>query len=319
MNIRTIPDKKLDEILKKSTDERFSWDPNKIKIKGALYYRESIVTEDGTKSTAASLIKKESYFDFSFMEDIYRRMDNPNAPDYLPALRYARPQGKGTRTHAHRFEFDLHSAYPHILNYEELPIDGTLYDTEQPDGMNFYTYRGEFLKDGSLITDDMKNYIIERNLGECRFEFATDKRRGSKMGEKLIAMVYKNQKTKAQAKDVHYGFFQKKYISYDRESDCYVRNPKNTHELLMIAIMSQLCYIMVTVRDIINNHSGLFITDAYKWDADDIDLPYIIEEMKRILPNYDYRIRDYYKEGHVVYKSYPDLPEAPKSHHKKKV
>lgn len=315
----TIADGELDQILEENTSEEYAWDENRVIINGALYFRKSIITDEvSNKSTAQSLIKKEPEFDYSFMDDVYRIMDE-NEMDYII---YARPS-RGSRKDLSRYPYqlDLYSAYPHVLNYERLPVDGELYSEEDTEHMNFYKYTGDILKTGAMVTDDLKNYLEAREPGCCSFLFGTDYKTGSKMGEKLIGMVYKNKKTKAEAKLVHYGYYQKKFIEYDYKHDCYARNPKYNHELLMVAILSQLAYIMLNISDMVGS-GGYFVTDAYYFEQlPDVDT--LNTSLQAMFPNYDYRITDANGEatedrhGAIVYKSYPDLPDAPRSHHKK--
>lgn len=316
----TIEDAELDAIIREKQSDVYAWDTSKIIIDGVLYYRKSIVNDEvSTKSTANSLIKKEPVFDYSFMDDIYRILDEHN----IDQIFYARPTMKGGNCERDfQFQIDLYSAYPHILNYEKLPVDGTLYEEESADRMNFYVYHGKKLKPECLVTDDLKNYIEENNLGVCEFLFSTNYQTGSKIGSKLIEMVYKNKKTKAEAKMLHYGYYQKKFIQYDPEQDCYVRNPKYNHELLMVAVLSQLVFIMLNIADIIGK-GGRFVTDAYFF-KNEPDIDHINAELQSRFKNYDYRIIDTWqsgtedKHGEILFKSYPDLKEAPRSHHKKK-
>ena len=168
----TIEDAELDAIIREKQSDVYAWDTSKIIIDGILYYRKSIVNEEvSTKSTANSLIKKEPVFDYSFMDDIYRILDEHD----IDQIFYARPTMRGGNCERDfQFQIDLYSAYPHILNYEKLPIDGTLYTEESADRMNFYVYHGKKLKPECLVTDDLKNYIEANNLGTCEFLFSTN-------------------------------------------------------------------------------------------------------------------------------------------------
>lgn len=317
--INEINDAELDQLIEANKSEDFAWNKNKIIIDGILYYRKSVVTDVSTKSTAASLIKKEADLDYNYCEEIYATLDENG----IDALMCARPAtGSYKNIHDFHYQLDLYSAYPHIFKYERLPVAGNLYKTEDPAKMNFYKYNGGKLKDNCIITDDLKNYVEANGMGTCTYLFSTDYKIGSKMGDKLIDMVYKNKKTKAEAKQIHYGYYQKKYISYDYNEECYVRDESNKYEILMIAVLSQLVYIMLNIRDIIKDDAYHFVTDAYFFDnIDDIDR--INRELSASLPNYDYRIIDCTKpskedrHGTILYKSYPDLPDAPRSHHKK--
>ena len=188
--------------------------------------------------------------------------------------------------------------------------------------MNFYKYTGKYLNNNCIITNDLKEYIEKNGLGKCEYMFSTDYKIGSKIGDKLIEMVYKNKKTKEEAKKIHYGFYQKKYLEYDIENDCYNRYEEHKYEILMIAIFSQLVYIMLNIRDIISDDTYYFVKDAYFFNNID-DVNDVASRLKSRFEKYDFRIIDCTvpseedKHGTVIYKSYPDLPDAPRSHHKK--
>lgn len=319
--VNEISDAELDQLIAANHSDEYAWHQNRVIIDGVLYYRKSVITDVSTKSTASSLIKKEAEFDYNYCEEIYATLDEHG----LDALLGARP-ATGSRKNLHDFHYqlDLYSAYPHVFKYERLPVAGNLYKKEDTNLLNFYKYTGKMLKNECIVTDDLKNYIEANALGSCEYLFSTDYKIGSKIGDKLIDMVYKNKKTKADAKKIHYGFYQKKYISYDYNEECYVRDESHKYEILMIAVLSQLCYIMLNIRDIISDDAYHFVTDAYFFDnIDDIDR--INYELHAKFANYDYRIidcttpSDEERHGTIIYKSYPDLPDAPRSHHKKVV
>ena len=305
MKIRTINDKELDKILESTKSDRYVYDKDRVYIDGLLYIRESIATEQSTRTNARSLIDKEPYFDYSFMDCVYQLIGN-NIND-MNAIHCTRPMHKGRRTHQYRFEIDLYSAYPHVLKYARLPIDGKLYEEETKGKMNFYLYKGDFLKHDSIIVDELKEYIEENNLGECQFLFATDYREGSKMGDWLHQKAFYSQKSKAEIKKIHYGYYQKRYLKYDWDEDCYIRNPKHCHELLMVAILSHLALLMIKIRDEIGDMDGMVVTDAYHWDSDR-DLCNLYNMMKKEYPQYNFRIYDYEKQKDPIFKSYIDPP-----------
>lgn len=319
--VKTIMDSLLDEIIIDHESDKYWWDTSKIIIDGVMHYRNSIVKDDvSNKSTANSLIKKEPVFDYSFMDRVYEII-NEHAIDTIFYIRPRNSDKSANCAHELQYQIDLYSAFPHILKYEKLPVDGNLYTEENKDRMNFYKYTGKFLMNRGIITDDLKNYVEEHYNEKCEFLFSTNYQVGSKMGDKLIDMSYKNKKTKADAKQLHYGYYQKKFLQYDKKQDCYVRNPKYNHELLMVAIFSQLSFIMLNISDIVNC-SGYFVTDAFFFGKEP-DIDHIRSEMTRRLKNYDYRIFDTWgdrkedKHGSILFKSYPDLPDAPRSHKKK--
>ena len=316
----TIDDEVFVRLLEENASDDYAYDDTKICIDGLIYYRKSVVlgTTVSSKSTANSLIKREADFDYQFCDDMYEIIDRHG----IDAIKYAREtRGKSKDASLYHYQLDLYSAYPHILKYEKLPVNGNLYEEESPDRLNFYRYTGKVLKNDCIITNDLKEYVEKNNLGTCEYLFSTDYKVGSKMGDRLIEMVYKNKRTKEEAKEIHYGYYQKKYIKYDEKNDCYVRNIKYNHEILMVAILSQLVYIMLNIKAIIDDRSSYFVTDAYLFDnLTDIDR--VNREINAMFSNYDYRIYDCQMKneedphGTVIYKSYPDLPDAPRSHHK---
>ena len=322
--VLSIEDSLLNELLEANKSEDFAWNKNKIVINNVMYYRQSIVTDTSTKSTAQSLIKKEAEFDYNFCDDMYAILDEHK----LDHIMYARPARSVVKNDSLRanieyhYQIDLYSAYPHILKYEKLPVAGNLYTEEDANLLNFYKYTGKYLNNNCIVTNDLKEYIEKNGFGKCEYMFSTDYKIGSKIGDKLMEMVYKNKKTKEEAKKIHYGFYQKKYLEYDIENDCYNRYEEHKYEILMIAVLSQLVYIMLNIRDIISDDAYHFVTDAYFFNNID-DVNDVASRLKSRFEKYDFRIIDCTiaseedKHGTVIYKSYPDLPDAPRSHHKK--
>lgn len=315
-----IADYKIDELLKANPSEDYHWDENTIVYNGVRMTRQSVVqTMPTNKTTASSIIKKDPQFDYSYMDELYIRLDQMG----LDHIAYAHITGKGNGCDNFHYQLDLYSAYPHIVQYEKMPVDGTLYMDKSKERLNFYLYSGSYLSNHCIITDDLKNYIEEHNLGECEFMFSTDYCVGCNMGKKLIEMVYKHKGTKADAKEVHWGYYQKRYLEYVPEEDAYAKRTQYNKEPLMIAIISQLVYNMLLIRDAIGDDDGRFVTDAYYFNKEP-DLDRIRALFDSTLKNYDYRVIDATqkgtedKHGEIMYKSYPDLPDAPRSHHKKK-
>ena len=318
--MKFISNEVLEKIIKENENDNFHFEDDKIVIDGEMYLARNPYFYNGvlhtTKSSANSLIKKEPEFDYNFCEEMYETFMSHG----IDTIRYARPKNKCCKRDFN-YMIDLYSAYPHVLKYEKLPIAGNFYTYEDSTKMNFYKYAGKYFREDCIVTDDLKNLIESDNLGVCEFLFSTDYKVGSKIGDKLIDMVYKNKRTKADAKNIHYGYYQKRYLQYNMKEDCYVRNEKQTHELLMVAVCSQLAYIMYKIFTYAESCSDYnFVTDAYFFNTLNIDK--FVKNMKNI-PNYDYRIYDCTKKGAddthgtVIYKSYPDLPDAPRNHHKK--
>ena len=315
-----IADYKIDEYLEQNKSEDYHWDENTIIVNGVPMTRESVVDAmPKTKTTASSIIKKDPQFDFSFMNEFYLRMDQLG----IDHIQYAHVTNEQNGTDNHRFQLDIHAAYPHIIQFCRMPVDGALYMEEDPDRLNFYLYEGTALFNHCIITDDLKAYVEEHDLGTCEFMFSTDYCIGCNMGKKMMEMCYKNKRTKEEVHDIHWGYYQKKFLEYIDDEDCYAMRTQYNKEPLMVAIISELVYIMLNVRDIIGDYNGYFNVDAYYFDKEP-DVEDIKTRMSAMFEHFDYRIIDTTqkatedKHGGILYKSYPDLPDAPRSHHKKK-
>lgn len=333
-----IQNQTLESILKDKDTDRIFYEKDKIIIDGKFVFAKEPYFYNGKpvsgKATASGLIKKEPEFDYNFCEEIYEVLDKHG----VDGIRYASPRNECTNLNIYKntkdksfgssyhYMLDLYSAFPHVLKYERLPISGNFYRQEDPSLMNFYLYKESgihALRKDCIITDELKNMIGTTIDGEYEYLFSTDWKRGSKMGDTLHAKAYKNKKTKKELKDIHYGYYQKPYLKY--EGDCYVRQPKFTHELLMVAIKSQLTRIILEFWLAIGDMSCFnFVTDAVYFNKLPADFSRIDDYMaSKCLSGYAYRIYDCEQSdetddhGTALYKTYPDLPEPPRSHHKK--
>ena len=123
----TIDDEVFVRLLEENASDDYAYDDTKICIDGLIYYRKSAVlgTKVSSKSTANSLIKREADFDYQFCDDMYEILDRHE----IDAIKYAREtRGKSKDESLYHYYFDLYSAYPHILKYEKLPVNGNLYE-----------------------------------------------------------------------------------------------------------------------------------------------------------------------------------------------
>ncbi len=225
-----------------------------------------------------------------------------------------------------RYQLDLHSAYTHVLKNEWLPVYGDVTTEYDKNKMNFYIIKdANYTKDG-VVTDDMANWCVEHGI-DVEYIFSVDKQFGSKTGDKLMSLVYKDKKSKAKVKLIKWGALQKHYIEpreFDPETNepgCYVRKDKQCYELLMAAITSQLLYYMVQLQDLLNPHVPGYnvptkiVTDAihYCYTMNNMDTPAASARvdmfkawMEEHMPGYDFRIKNNLT-GEVLYQSYKDL------------
>ena len=292
----TIDDESLDAALSANVSTTYAWHPNKIQIANKTYYRASTSTTRQTKSTAKTLIDKEPYLKYNQTEQAYLIIDGP--------ITYARPKSNGKKTRQYNNEIDLKAAYPHILQNERLPIAGKLYTIYTPGKLNFYKCNSTLLNAGAIVTDELAEYVKKHDTNATlQHLFATDYTNGSKLGDHLTNLALGTEEQARRAKLIHYGYYQKKYFKYDGETDTYTRNPEQSHELLMVTILSHLAYIMLTIRDVIGDYNGCFVTDAYHYDGDD-RAKEIADHFMTHLTHYHARVYNYTKQTEPVWQNY---------------
>lgn len=250
-------------------------------------------------STAGSIARRDSKLNYTYMDMVYSILEKHG-------LKYIRGIHKLGKKNKDNYELDLFSAYPTIMKYEKLPVDGYL-TTDEPsdDKINFYAYKGtnrEFTN-ASIVTDDMKEYMESKGFGPFEYLFSTPYSIGCYPGDLLHAKAHDTIESKNEIKDIHYGYYQKHYLELAPDKSCYVRYDDHKYELFICQIISQLTYYMCKLSDEINGTS--IIIDA-------VNFPCYNEEVKekiaKILPDYfDYRIRLNDEDRTVVYQTYEKL------------
>lgn len=249
------------------------------------------------KSTAGSLARRDSKLNYTYMDEVYKILDDNG----LNQTRCIRKLGD---TEDNIYELDVFSAYPTLLKFEKMPIDGLLVsDGPHSDMINFYSYDGEggYTKN-SVITDAMHEYLEFRYPGHSTYLFSTPCAVGTFPGDWLYEKAHDTQESKREIKDIHYGYYQKPYLKLSLMGDCYVRYEDHKYELLICHVFSQLLYYMIQLFDKL--HGTKIIVDAVKFPCYDEN---ILNDIKSILPDYiDFRIRT--DKEHILYQTYEVLP-----------
>lgn len=274
------------------------------------------------KFTIQSLLKKEGQFDYNYMNEIYRIFEKNEIDHFHYAHSKSTSHKKKETT---RYELDLYSAYPHILANSRLPIRGNLCRFENPENLNFYIYEGDtYLREGTIITDDLKNFLEKFEPGKFRFIFGTGYVMGCQMGRFLHEKSHRSAETKAEVKQMRYGYMQKQYLGGRRTvcygsgkrdwksreiSEYYVLNTSNKYEILMAAICSELCFIMMTIQYYIygNLTDGTIIVDAVHFNASEEQIEEIFNYASKLFPEFDFRILDKENGDQILFKTYETL------------
>lgn len=267
------------------------------------------------KFTARSLIEKESYFDYTFMDEVYRILDDHG----IEGISYCHYNNL-TKKDKYRYDLDLFSAYPSTLKFKRLPIDGKIYYEYNKNKMNFFLYKGNEFTKNCIITDSVADMISD---DEKEYLFSTDFIVGSKMGNYLWEKAHKSVEDKEAVGRVHYGVWQKDFLEdYTqkiktkvlndetkqmedgyRKAGYYVRVESHNHELIMVAICCEMISIIIEMLGVC---SGYICVDALHFN-DEKNFDKLKNFMKKEYPDLDYRIEDKQDGKKIIYKSYEDL------------
>lgn len=297
-----LSNKEMDEVVSKYDTDEIYYDRDEVRGKGGVirYVRSGISRMDTSKhkSTAGSLARRDASLKYSFMDQVYSVLGEHG----LDRIRAIHKLSKHVKDN---YELDFCNAHPTMLKFEKMPADGVLLtDGPHNDMLNFYLYEGsgEGYTNNSLVTDDMKEYLEEHNLGPCTYLFSTPYIVGTFPGEWLYAKTHNDKEDKKTVKStIHYGYYQKPYLKLSLMGDCYVRYDNYIYELLICQIFSQIAYYTALLYDALDGSS--VIVDAVNFPCYNDST---VETVKSILPDYiEFRIRK--PDGTILYQNYEEL------------
>ncbi len=276
---------------------------------GQIYNENGLVKKENKgrgQYTISGLISKEADLDYNQTEEIYKILDING----LNGIAYIHRRFKKSENNR---ELDLRFAYAQILKNCRIPVSGKLYRKYDKTKMNFFVSYDENFTHNCIITDEMADLIEDK-----KYLFSMDYRIGSNIGEMLIAKSYLSLEDKSYLKTLKWGVLQQKYLSlywpdnWEPDQNKYVLYPKNTHEILMAAICSILCRVLMDISLALNCWNGYIKVDAYKYNQkSDIitsDEERLIEALKEKYPWLEYRIfKVDGEEKTILYQNYQDL------------
>lgn len=303
---KVLSDAEMDKFVSDYDTDEIYYDRNSVRSKNSgvnLYVRSNdhSTYAPKNKTTAGSLIRRDASFKYSYMDDVYSILGSHGVEKIRCIMKHT------SRVTDFNYEIDICSAYPTLIKFDKMPADGVLVtDGPSDDMINFYLFgaeAGNYSKD-SLVTDNMKSYIEEHDLGTCTYLFSTPYVEDSFLGEWLYAKTHNTKEEKQETKkSIHYGYYQKPYIKSSFSGDCYVRYEEHIYQLLMCHILSELTYYISLLSDALNSDS--VVVDAVRFECYNDDTVKIIES---ILPEYfEFRIRTK-DTKEVLYQNYKDLP-----------
>ena len=182
----------------------------KNKTQQPLFVSNNYIKYDNNNSkkpTIKTMIKKEASLNLSYINDIYLELEKYGID------KIKKPIIKNENTKEGKFQIDICGAYPYFLKFDFLPCDGEFSNEYNKDNLNYYIYNGEFLTDNSIITENLKNYIEDNNLGVCNFVFSLPKQYGSKTGDDVFELYHRSKEKKEETKkNMKWGILEKHFL-----------------------------------------------------------------------------------------------------------
>lgn len=219
----------------------------------------------GAKKSIKSITRKDTTMHFDYIPKVYDIVKCDVTPPRIIN------KNKKSRKDFEKL-CDIFSAFPTVLHNAPMPKAGLIYEEYNENLLNFYIYEGSIVKKGSLITEELADI-----LGESRYVFSTDKQIGCELGHYTYKQCKISKEKKARInKDMVWGKLESNY--YEREvvvlngKECirYVKNPRNTLELVSCAVWSSLCSIMLNAVKSIDAKDFVVVTDGIYYDGDKI-------------------------------------------------
>lgn len=255
------------------------------------------------KKSIRSIVKKDSTMHYDFMAKVYEIVGMDVTPP--------RPNNCMHKREEFCRACDINSAFPSILKFADMPVAGYIYEDYDKDRLNFYRYRGNRVTKGSIITEELANY-----LGDSEFLFSTGKQTGCELGRYTYEQCYKTAESKkAVNREFNWGYLEKGYYKVEDIVDkgeyvrCWVKHPANNLELVACCIWSKLDLIMFEAADSIGVSDYFIKTDCLYYNGDQIPTLPSWCEFRVESKDWTKKQEDDGNKYHdIIYKTYEDLP-----------
>lgn len=278
------------------------------------------------KITPLSMTKHVPEMRLRDPELFYHEIDRSG---YTGVLRYPlNPDYLGRGNGPYEYALDLSSAYPHALAKCGTP-DGTTYRPSMDGAIRFYLVTGgRYFQPGTMVTGVIHDNIacnrdyVDVPIGSCDVVPAAL----DPYSKGLLRMATESIESKADVKSIHWGWFQKPYLSPVYDSNWkikgWARKEDNRYFLLPIAIMSEVCYTILRIKEAIYGTDVLGETCVDCVYFNGYDVMRIAEDVKTAIPGYDFRIvrneMGRIGDDPIVFQSFADLPHKKDVTRKKK-
>lgn len=265
------------------------------RTRDAELFDPSKVKKNGT--SASSVIRKDGSLQYSYIPQFYKTMDFNNCDDIHAINAVKRYTDKP------RYDVDFSGAYPQIMKFCPIPIDGVMSKDESEDKVHFYKYEGDYISfDGdcksipiaSCKDVPLADYIRDNNLGKLTYLCSVPYSIGCIPGDYTYEQYHKSDEDYRKCKhNMNYGTWRHHYLELSETNDCYLINESNIYEPIMIAIESYQLYYMSILKDALN---GSYIkVDAVFFNYEPDNATYDL--IRRTLPDWcEYKV-EYLPEG----------------------
>lgn len=223
--------------------------------------------------TIRSIVKKDPSMHFDYMPKVYDILKIDVTPPRINnRLRSKKDYGKLC---------DIYSAFPTMLKYAVMPKAGYIYESYDPELLNWYIYEGDKVTKCSLITEE-----LAEKLGDSRYMFSTEKQIGCALGEYTYTQSRASKEKKKRVNENFlWGKLESGYYTIDEVvvdgslKRMYTKHPGNNLELVACALWSKLCLVMLEALESVGD--GFVVTDGLYYNGD----------VDPVLPDWcDYRI-----------------------------
>ena len=223
--------------------------------------------------TIRSIVKKDPSMHFDYMPKVYDILKIDVTPPRINnRLRSKKDYGKLC---------DIYSAFPTMLKYAVMPKAGYIYETYDPELLNWYVYTGDRITKYSLITEE-----LAKKLGDSEYKFSTEKQIGCALGEYTYTQSRASKEKKKKVNENFlWGKLESGYYTIDEVvvdgslKRMYTKHPGNNLELVACALWSKLCLVMLEALESVGD--GFVVTDGLYYNGD----------VDPVLPDWcDYRI-----------------------------
>ena len=288
-------------------------------MSGGKYHPTAGESGNGTvrghgKMSIRTIEINEPTIDYQWSDTLYSRLDAMGIPAItMPVV----------HNHTSKIDYpqyvDLWSAYVTVMATEIIPRDGAMLTDKPHKGMiNMYNVTHSHIIGDCMATDDLTAYITAHDPGAVvRYVCSVPAQDGCAYGRKLLDKAHGTTASKKSLKGLHWGIWMRPYIApltprecmingvYHMDGDdivtdrAYMLHKGRTHELLIVAIMSQLAYRMLTLADAISNATGYgtaIVTDAVHYNPGGLSTDDIVRIVRDTMPTdvetgYSWRIK----------------------------